>query len=298
MPLANLALAALAAVAAARLIALSGRRAALAGSALVALIAADLLVFPLERTAADPGNAAYAALRAAPAGRTLELPLVEPGVHFGSVYDYYQLQAPRERPGGYSTLVPQPPYDFYFLRNRVSCGVWLPGDEQALRALDVDHVTFHAGVYAQSETPGAWFGWRGLLAHGFRPVAQGGEITLFERGAAGADAAAPVPEPERGELQLCQGWEGRTMEERQGPLWIHGEGRLTIVVGAAAPTPASLWIDGERVDSSDVEGTATLAGELRGEDWHALVLEVPELLPTTPREGLRLDAVRLQPFGP
>ena len=105
-----------------------------AGRARSSLVAADLLVFPLDAAAADPGNAAYAALRDEPEGRVLELPLFEPGIHYGSVYDYYQLQAPRERPGGYSTLVPQPAFDFYFLRNRLSCGVWLPGDEETLDA--------------------------------------------------------------------------------------------------------------------------------------------------------------------
>ena len=133
MPIADLALAALAAVAVARILAAAGRRGAWAAAALLALVAADLLVFPLGAAADDPGNKAYAALRDEPAGRVLELPLFEPGIHYGSVYDYYQLQAARERPGGYSTLVPRAPYDFYFLRNRLSCGVWLPGDELTLR---------------------------------------------------------------------------------------------------------------------------------------------------------------------
>ena len=105
----------------------AGRRAALATAALLVLVAADLLVFPLGSSSADQENDAYAALRSEPDGRLLELPLFEPGIHYGSVYDYYQLQAPRERPGGYSTLVPREAFDFYFLRNRLSCGVWLPG---------------------------------------------------------------------------------------------------------------------------------------------------------------------------
>ncbi len=150
-------------------------------AALLALVAADLLVFPLRSSDADEGNEAYSALAAEPAGRVLELPLFEPGIHFGSVYDYYQLQAPRERPGGYSTLVPRRAYDFYFLRNRLSCGVWLPGDDETLAEMGIRQVTFHAGMYEQGEVPGAWFGWRGLAEHGFAPVARDGQVTLLAR---------------------------------------------------------------------------------------------------------------------
>ena len=222
VPIANLAVAALVAVAAARIAVASGRRAAAATAAVLVLVAADLLVFPLDASDADGGNQAYAALGAEPEGRVLELPLIEPGVHYGSVYDYYQLQAPRERPGGYSTLVPQPAYDFYFLRNRISCGVWLPGDEEVLATLGIRFVTFHEGVYAQAEVPGAWFGWRELVAHGYAPVARGGAITLLARGA--GDTEPPVPEPPRAEPFYCEGWEGRTMKERQAPFWLYGSG--------------------------------------------------------------------------
>ena len=215
MPVADLAVAALVAVAAARIAVASGRRAAAATAVVLVLVAADLLVFPLDATVADPGNRAYAALRDEPEGRVLELPLIEPGVHYGSVYDYYQLQAPRERPGGYSTLVPQPAFDFYFLRNRISCGVWLPGDEEELDSLGIRFVTFHEGVYAQAEVPGAWFGWRELVARGYTPLARGGAVTLLGRG--NGPAEPPVPEPPRAEPLYCEGWRGRTMKERQAP---------------------------------------------------------------------------------
>ena len=291
VPIADLAVAALVAVAAARIAVASGRRAAAATAAVLVLVAADLLVFPLEASDADGGNQAYAALGAEPEGRILELPLIEPGVHYGSVYDYYQLQAPRERPGGYSTLVPQPAYDFYFLRNRISCGVWLPGDEEELATLGIRFVTFHEGVYAQAEVPGAWFGWRELVAHGYAPVARGGAITLLARGA--GDTEPPVPEPPRAEPFYCEGWEGRTMKERQAPFWLYGSGPVQLEVSAPAPTPAVLWVDGVRVDRTVVSGETTLDGELEGGGWHALVLEVPRLLDTTPPRGLRLERLGL-----
>jgi hypothetical protein len=291
MPIADLALAALAAVAVARVVSASGRRATATAAALLALVAADLLVVPLGASTADRDNQAYAALEQEPAGRVLELPLFEPGIHFGSAYDAYQLQAPRERPGGYSTLVPQPAFDFFFQRNRLSCGVWLPGDEQVLRELGVEYVTFHLGLYRQGDVPGAWFGWQGLLDHGFEPIARGGEVTLLGRG--NGRAEAPVPEPSRAEPSLCEGWRGRTMRERQGLLWLYGSGAVRLEVSALAETPAALWVDGARVDETLVSGLATLEGELDGERWHALVLEVPQLLDAEPPQGLVLGAIRL-----
>jgi hypothetical protein len=291
MPIADLAAAALAAVAVARLVAASGRRAAATALALLALVAADLLVFPLGVSVADYDNRAYAVLRTEPSGRTLELPLFEPGVHFGSVYDFHQLQAPRERPGGYSTLAPEETFDFYFARNRLSCGVWLPGDEATLRLLGIEYVTFHRGLYAQGKVPGAWFGWQGLLDHGFAPTAVGGPVTLFARGRRAA--AAPVPEPSRTRLHFCQGWKGRTMNERQGPLWVYGSGAVRLHVSAVARTSASLWTDGQRVASAEVDGDAMLESDLAGRRWHALVLEVPALFETSPPRGLHLDRIEL-----
>jgi hypothetical protein len=291
LPIANLAVAALVAVAAARIAAASGRRAGTALAALAVLVAADLLVFPLDATVADPGNRAYAALREEPEGRVLELPLIEPGVHYGSVYDYYQLQAPRERPGGYSTLVPQAAFDSYFLRNRISCGVWLPGDEEELDALGIRFVTFHEGVYAQAEVPGAWFGWRELVARGYARVAGDGAVTLLARGS--GDGEAPVPEPPRAEPLYCEGWDGRRMKERQAPLWLYGSGAVQLEVSSPAPTPAVLWVDGARVDRAVVSDETVLDAELEGEGWHALVLEIPQLLDTKPPRGLRLDRLGL-----
>jgi hypothetical protein len=292
MPIADLALAALAAVAAARLLAASGRRAGLASAALLALVAADLLVFPLQSSDADEGNEAYSALAAEPEGRVLELPLFEPGIHFGSVYDYYQLQAPRERPGGYSTLVPRRAYDFYFLRNRLSCGVWLPGDEETLADMGIRQVTFHAGMYEQGNVPGAWFGWRGLADHGFAPVTRGGQVTLLTRDA-GGDLDVPASEPRRAEPFFCEGWNGRLMDERQGPFWIYGAGTLRLTVDSASPLPATLWVDGEVIGRELVAGSTAFEAELAQGGWHAVVLEVPALLTTEPPQGLELETLVL-----
>jgi hypothetical protein len=102
MPIACLAVAALVAVAVSRL---RWRAAPLLALALVAL---DLRigVTAVRPTAADEDNRAYAAVKDAPLGRLLELPVYPPDRQEGSVYLYYAMQAPRERPAGYSTAAP------------------------------------------------------------------------------------------------------------------------------------------------------------------------------------------------
>lgn len=103
MPIAALAIAALAALAVSRL---RWRSAAVAA---LVLVAVDLRagVTAVRPTAADEDNRAYAALAAGPLGRLLELPVHAPDRQEASVYLYYAMQSPRERPAGYSTVAPE-----------------------------------------------------------------------------------------------------------------------------------------------------------------------------------------------
>jgi hypothetical protein len=82
---------------------------AIAAGLLLALVAADLRVgvTAVRATPADEDNAAYAALAEAGPGRLLELPVYPPDRQEGSVYLYYAMQAPRERPAGYSSVAPE-----------------------------------------------------------------------------------------------------------------------------------------------------------------------------------------------
>ena len=103
LPIACLAIAALAALA------VGGLRWRFAPLVAAIVVATDLSlnVTAVRPTAADEGNRAYAAARNAPGGRLLELPVRAPDQQGASVYLYYAMQAPRERPAGYSTVVPK-----------------------------------------------------------------------------------------------------------------------------------------------------------------------------------------------
>ena len=270
MPIADLALAALLAFAAAELVRRAGRRGGIVAAGLLVLVALDLGAQPVSATAADPGNAAYAVLRP---GRVLALPLFDPGIHYGSVYDYYELQAPRERPQGYNTLGPRSAYSFAFAHNRIGCGVWEPGDEAALDRLGVRNVLLHRGVYDQAGDRSAWFAWRGLEAAGWAPTAEGGAVTLFERGL--SSAPPPFGEPSRTEPVFCQGWRDGRMNELQAPLWVYGRGPFTFTFTSDQPM---------RVEVSSVDWSVQYVVELNGEadtrsftfeseGWHPVVLE-------------------------
>jgi hypothetical protein len=269
LPIADLALAALAAVAVAELLRHAGARAATLAGLLFVLVALDLVVQPLTATAADPGNRAYRALAEAPDGRVLELPIFEPGVHYGSVYDYYQLQTPREQPGGYSTLAPDEAFEFYVAHNRWNCGVWTPGDQAELRLLGVTRILFHRGLYVQAHRRGAWFAWRSLESHGWRPTLDDSGVTLFAPGVSRREP--PIPEPRRDRPYLCSGWRGRTL---QGPatLWLYGQGPLRLRFDAPAPTSLRMIVGGRVVAQSNFEGEGSIQTTLAETGWHSVLL--------------------------
>ncbi len=105
LPIACLCLAALAAVAIA-CVSEPQARSRLVAVAAGVLVAADLWVPLYDPLVADEDNAVYAQVADAPPGRLLELPALPPDAYAGSVYLYYAMQAPRERPLGYATSAP------------------------------------------------------------------------------------------------------------------------------------------------------------------------------------------------
>jgi len=268
MPIADLALAALLAFAAAELIRRAGRRGAAVAAGLLVLVALDLGAQPVSATAADPENAALAAL--AP-GRILNLPLFDPGIHYGSIYDYYELQAPRERPQGYNTLAPRSAYSFAFTYNRIGCGVWQPGDEATLERLGVENVLLQTGVYQQAGDRSAWFAWRGLEQQGWAAVKQGGTVTLFARGS--SVLSPTVPEPSHDEPVFCQGWRDGTTTELQAPFWLYGTGPFDLTLTSEEPIRATITVDGEVLYEDQVDGRATARLDFPEEGWHPVVLD-------------------------
>jgi hypothetical protein len=146
------------------------------------LLALDLNVDVYRATAADPRNSAYAALREKPPGRLLELPVIPPQRHFGSPYLYYVSQAPRERPGGYSTVAPRGAESLARRLSRLNCGYW-DGGERVLARLGVRYITVHDGLYEDNPVvPDCRrVSRRGLRRHGFHELAADGRITLFAR---------------------------------------------------------------------------------------------------------------------
>jgi hypothetical protein len=177
MPIACLCLAALVAFAVSR-----APRPALVGALAVAVLLVDLHARIYGASAADEGNAAYAALRSAPPGRVLELPVFLPDLHYGSVYEYYDMQARRERPGGYSTVAPRSADILLRSLQGVNCGRFSRADLSRLRALGVRYVAVHRALYPYRRVvPGEPRCARAPAprVRSFPLVAAGGEVTVY-----------------------------------------------------------------------------------------------------------------------
>jgi hypothetical protein len=190
LPIACLALAALAAFGVEAALAAAGtahvtqrhtQGAALAASVIVAaavvVLAVDLRVPVFGAVAADTPSAAYAAIRGK--GRLLELPVFRPDVHFGSVYLGYARQSPRERPQGYSTIAPKRAVGLARELRPLSCGRGsIPGE------LGIRFVAIHRGLYAASGFFGAGCAERAetmLRENGWRLLARDGPISTYAR---------------------------------------------------------------------------------------------------------------------
>jgi hypothetical protein len=267
MPVACLALAALAAFAVARL------RWVLV-AALLVLVAADLRVSIYEAAAAEPGARAYARLSAP--GRLLELPVLHPNVHLGSVYLWYDQLARRERPGGYSTIAPQSAARLSLRLAELNCGDWRRGDDALLRRLGVRYVAFHRGLAGET----GWFAWRELLGHGFGQVARDDGVTMLERGRSGG--SSPVPEPSE-RIVFCEGWHGGSPRYRQAAFWARGPVRVHLTT--REPVRVTLSITGRPVRSLPV--TAPVSIRLGGTGWRLVGVDVHRA-----DRGLRVTVTR------
>jgi hypothetical protein len=232
----------------------------------VALLFVDLHARVYGKSApGDPGGAVPSA-----SGRLLELPVFDPGVHYGSVYLWYDTAAKRQRPGGYSTTAPRPAKTVADRLQRLNCGDWSGDMAGELERFGVRSVALHRGLYVRNPAvpSSGWFAARGLLAHGWKVQRTAGPVWLFERG--GIGIAPTRVEPTHSRPIFCQGWfggtgSGRYMSETHAPFWIYGSGKLRLEFAPSELRPR-VRIDGR-------SGFA-----LKSEGWHLVTVDVDRLV--------------------
>jgi hypothetical protein len=239
-------------------------------------------VTTFEATAADAKNDAYAALRSQP-GLLLEVPVFRPGIHYGGVYLYYGMRAQRERPQGYSTLAPKIADTVARELSGINCGDWSGDAARLVRRLGVRPVMFHAGLFKDNpEAPdSALFAWRGLVAHGYRPVATDGPVTLLAlRPGTTPPSGEPVAEPPRDAAVFCDGWSpnsgsGRTTTAPHAALWVYNEGGadLRLFVRTERPSTVRIGVDGKGAFPRHLPGLGEARVPLGPAGWHLVTLD-------------------------
>jgi hypothetical protein len=220
------------------------------------------------------------------AGRVLELPVFDPGTHYGSVYLWYDTAEPRQRPGGYSTTAPKAAKAAARRLERLNCGDWSDDTAGYLRRLGVTTIDLHRGLFLRNAAipERAYFALRGLARHGWGAEPSAGVLTTFTQGSQGATPQRSSPG--RSRPVFCQGWygdtgSGRYMSEEHAPFWIYGQGAVTLRFGPS-PLPRTFTVDERPQPGPRVE--------LGKPGWHVLTVAVPHLVrgPSGRKVGLRL----------
>ena len=287
LPIASLCIAALVAFAVAR------SRALVVTAIAIAVLFVDLHARVYGRSVADTSNAAYGALTDHSTGRLLELPVFDPGVHYGSTYLWYDTRAQLQRPGGYSTTAPKVAKTTTRRLERLNCGDWSGNTVGLLRRFGVTAIALHRGLFVKNGAvpDTTYFALRGLLRHGWSARETSGVVWMFGRG---RGATAPtLPQPDRFRAYFCQGWygsvgspRGRFMSETHAPFWIYGGGSLRLSFGPSA-SPRSFTVDG-----TPQRGPVLRLGR---RDWHVITVDVPRLVPHRHRRvGLLLRGLLLR----
>ncbi len=288
LPIACLAIAALVAIAISELIELgllsrAPRTAIAIGVVAVVLLVADLRVTTFRTTEADAKNVAYTALSGT-AGRLVEVPVFRPGIHYGGVYLYYDMRAKRERPQGYSTLAPVVADTVAKRLAAVNCGDWSNGAAALLAQLGVRPVMFHAGLFKDNpEAPDtAAFAWQGLIAHGYRPVATDGQVTLLAVRPGVAVPHSPVAEPPRASAVFCDGWgaitgSGRTTTAPHASLWVYNQGGsdLRLFLRTKSPSTVRIGVDGRKGFPRRLPRLGEARIPLGHAGWHLVTFDGP-----------------------
>jgi hypothetical protein len=272
----------------------------LALAAIVAVVLlADLHVRAFGASAADGDNAAYDAIAHAPRGRLVEFPVFLPDIHYGSVYLYYDQRVRRERPLGYSTTAPKRTDVVARHLEPLSCGDWTTGAGTRLRILKVSSIALHRGLYVDNPllTDTSWLAWRGLVAHGWKPVVTDGPVTSFVRGASSAEP--PFPQPAHDNAFFCSGWfppdvSGRQMSASHAALWAYGPGIARLFLISPKPLPVRVSLDGRPHTRLVVHGLTEARVGLPSAHWHLIALDTPRLVPIRGKpRGVRIVAYAL-----
>jgi hypothetical protein len=250
-------------------------------AAVVVVLLADLHVRAFKASAADGRNRAYAAVRAQPKGRLLELPVFLPDIHYGSVYLYYDQRLRRQRPGGYSTTAPHRADEVARALRPLTCGDWTTGADRRLEELGVTAIVLHRGLYLDNPflTDTSWFAWRGLVGQGWRPLTTDGPVTSFVRGR--ASAAPPFAQPPAGDALFCEGWylpdaRGRQMSANHAAFWAVGGGFARLFLAAPEAIRIRISVDGMLHSRLTVRRLGEVrVGLPRG--WHLIALDADRL---------------------
>jgi hypothetical protein len=217
---------------------------------------------------ADQGNLAYAILREKGPGRLLELPVLHPSVNHGSLYLYYDMQAQRQRPLGYSTLAPKRAANLALQLEPLSCGEWRPGRTGRLGRLGITAIAFHSGLFSPGE---GWFAWQELNAHGWGELARDGGVVMFVRGM--PPTVPTVKEPLQRKVVFCPEWVGRSPRYRHGAFWVAGAGDLEIRLESDGPDRTTITV-GKNRRTVRVVGRASLSVPLARVGWNLVGVDV------------------------
>jgi hypothetical protein len=208
----------------------------------------------------------------------LELPVFDPGTHYGGIYMYYDMRALKQRPGGYSTLAPKETRRVARRLEPLGCGEWSATAQRELRRLGVESIVLHPSLYGRGttlpQTP--WFAWRALPRHGWGVVDLDRGLVLYRR--THATLLPRLSEPSRGRAWLCAGWapedkDGREITEPHASLWLYGSGTGALRLKSTDAATARFSVDGRTVARRDFEGTTTILLPLRGRRWHLVAVD-------------------------
>lgn len=221
--------------------------------------------------------------------RLLELPVFDPGVHYGSVYLWYDTVAHVQRPGGYSTTAPKIAKATARRLERLNCGDWSANTVGELQRLGVQTIALHLGLFLRNAAvPNrSYFAWRGLVRHGWKVVRRAGPVWIFSRGSGPPRPSLSGP-PTRTPV-FCQGWygdvgNGRFMSEPHAPFWIYGGGKVKLTF-ARSSLPRRFTVDERPQQGSTLE--------LGKRGWHVVTVDVPHLVPgpNAKQVGARLVSI-------